>query len=89
MALDELLRAAAEPGKLLIFSGSGLSATSGMSTFSTRNGLYERARKQFKLSDGMKLFTYAFYKQRKADVQVGAGFHARAASCWDACTAAL
>lgn len=39
--------------------------------FSTKNGLYERARKKLKIQDGMKLFTYSFYKQRKADVQVG------------------
>lgn len=41
-----------------------------MSMFSTKNGLYERARKRFKIQDGMKLFTYSFYKQRKQDVQV-------------------
>lgn len=39
--------------------------------FSTRNGLYDRAKKRFKISDGMKLFSYGFYKQRKQDVQVG------------------
>ena len=37
--------------------------------FSTRNGLYERARKRFKIADGSKLFSYAFYRQRPADVQ--------------------
>lgn len=42
----------------------------GMSMFSTRNGLYERARKKFKIQDGIKLFTYSFYKQRRSDVQV-------------------
>eukprot|EP00798_Chlamydomonas_sp_ICE-L_P014139 gene14139-20102_t len=55
--------------KVVVFTGSGISATSGMSMFSTRNGLYERAKKRFKISDGIKLFTYSFYKQRRADVQ--------------------
>lgn len=39
--------------------------------FSTRNGLYERARRKFKVQDGIKLFTYSFYRQRRAEVQVG------------------
>lgn len=42
----------------------------GMSMFSTKGGLYERARKKFKISDGIKLFSYPFYKQRRLDVQV-------------------
>ena len=46
--------------------------------FSTRNGLYDRARKKFKIQDGIKLFTYSFYKQRRADVQV---LHARLPAC--------
>ena len=37
--------------------------------FSTRNGLYEKARKQFKITDGIKLFTYSFYKQNRESVQ--------------------
>jgi hypothetical protein len=41
-----------------------------MSMFSTRNGLYERARQRFKVTDGIKLFSYPFYKQRRMDVQV-------------------
>jgi len=41
----------------------------GMSMFSTRNGLYEKARKQFKITDGIKLFTYSFYKQHRESVQ--------------------
>jgi hypothetical protein len=40
-----------------------------MSMFSTKNGLYERARRQFKIQDGIRLFSYSFYKQRRADVQ--------------------
>jgi hypothetical protein len=42
----------------------------GMSMFSTKNGLYERARQRFKIQDGIKLFSYPFYKQRRMDVQV-------------------
>jgi hypothetical protein len=38
--------------------------------FSTKNGLYERARQRFKIQDGIKLFSYPFYKQRRMDVQV-------------------
>lgn len=43
----------------------------GMSMFTTKNGLYERARSKFKIQDGMKLFSYPFYKQRRKDLQVG------------------
>lgn len=39
--------------------------------FTTKNGLYERARQRLKISDGIKLFSYPFYKQRRNDVQVG------------------
>ncbi|KAJ9505491.1 hypothetical protein QJQ45_024632 [Haematococcus lacustris] len=41
-----------------------------MSTFTSRNGLYDRAREQFNVQDGMKLFTYSFFKQHRAKVQV-------------------
>lgn len=40
--------------------------------FTTKNGLYERARSKFKIQDGMKLFSYPFYKQRRKDLQVSA-----------------
>ena len=50
---------------IVVFSGSGLSATSGMSTFSTKGGLYERAQRQFKVNDGKLLFTYSFYSKHK------------------------
>lgn len=69
IGLEGFLDVASQAKKLVIFSGSGLSASSGMSMFTTKNGLYERARKRFKVSDGMKLFTYSFYKQHKLDVQ--------------------
>ncbi|GFH12855.1 deacetylase sirtuin-type domain-containing protein, partial [Haematococcus lacustris] len=40
-----------------------------MSMFTSRDGLYARARKQFKIQDGIRLFTYSFFKQRRAEVQ--------------------
>lgn len=43
---------------------------SGMSTFSTRGGLYEKAQKKFKLSDGKMLFTYTFFDRRRLEAQV-------------------
>lgn len=58
-AIDFVRLHGATMKKIILFSGSGLSASSGMSMFSTRNGLYDRARKQFKVSDGLKLFTYS------------------------------
>ena len=54
--------------RIVVFSGSGLSASSGMSMFSTKNGLYQRACKRFGISDGKKLFTWRFYDRQRADV---------------------
>eukprot|EP00775_Hariotina_reticulata_P003077 gene3077-3356_t len=68
-AIQSLLHLVETCERIIIFSGSGLSANSGMSMFSTRNGLYERARQRFKVTDGIKLFSYPFYKQRRMDVQ--------------------
>lgn len=58
--------------------------------FSTRNGLYERARQRFKVTDGIKLFSYPFYKQRRMDVQVRPGEQRRRQfkQQVDSCTAA-
>mmetsp|Transcript_5275 Transcript_5275/g.14718 ORF Transcript_5275/g.14718 Transcript_5275/m.14718 type:complete len:358 (+) Transcript_5275:163-1236(+) len=64
---QEVLDFARRCNKLVVFSGSGLSATSGMSTFTTPGGLYDRARKRFKLSDGKKLFNYSFFQKRRLD----------------------
>lgn len=47
-----------------------MAVCAGMSMFTTKNGLYERARSKFKIQDGMKLFSYPFYKQRRKDLQV-------------------
>ncbi|KAJ8602613.1 hypothetical protein CTAYLR_010193 [Chrysophaeum taylorii] len=54
---------------LLVMSGSGISASSGLATFSAADGLYERARKRFKLKHGMDLFQWWFYEERPADAQ--------------------
>ncbi len=56
----------------------------GMSTFSTKGGLYERAQKKYKLSDGKTLFTYTFFDRRRLEAQVcpwrlGAGAERRTA----------
>ncbi len=45
----------------------------GMSTFSTRGGLYERAQKRFAVQDGKKLFTYAFFEKQRLEAMVGTG----------------
>ncbi|CAL5224232.1 g6884 [Coccomyxa viridis] len=65
--LQAFLEASADCKRLLIFTGSGLSATSGMSTFSTRGGLYERAQKRFAVQDGKKLFTFAFFEKQRLE----------------------
>ena len=59
-----------------------LSVATGMSMFSTRNGLYDRARRRFKIQDGIKLFTYSFYKQRREEVQVRATLLSTLCDCW-------
>ena len=42
----------------------------GMSMFSTKGGLYERAQRRFKVQDGKKLFTYSFYEKQKLEAMV-------------------
>ena len=55
--------------RLLVFTGAGLSCSAGLSAFSDANGLYERARRRFGLSEGVKLFCYSFLLKRRADAQ--------------------
>ncbi|GLI64199.1 hypothetical protein VaNZ11_007381 [Volvox africanus] len=69
VTLDVVLNIVERCRHIILFTGSGISAASGMSMFTTSNGLYERARKKFKVQDGIKLFTYSFYRQRRAEVQ--------------------
>lgn len=54
---------------IVAVTGSGISAASGLSTFTSEGkaGLYERARKRFKLKDGMDLFQWKFYAERPYD----------------------
>lgn len=70
--------------RLIGFSGSGLSVDSGeciaclifqsvaagVSTFSCRNGLYQKVKERFNLSDGQKLFSFSFFEKRPNDAQV-------------------
>jgi len=42
-----------------------LCARPGMSTFSTKGGLYERAQRRYGVSDGKKLFTYTFFEKQR------------------------
>jgi len=66
----ELLKSSARTAeKIVVFSGSGLSATSGMSTFSTPGGLYARAKAKYQLASGKLLFTWPFYSKRKAEAE--------------------
>ena len=67
-AVARLAAAWAGARRIVVFSGSGMSASAGMSTFSTRGGLYERARRRFGLrGDGVELFTFGFFERRPAD----------------------
>mmetsp|Transcript_4228 Transcript_4228/g.17915 ORF Transcript_4228/g.17915 Transcript_4228/m.17915 type:complete len:213 (-) Transcript_4228:654-1292(-) len=84
MALDEL-KALYEKsrGKVIVFTGAGISVSSGLSAFSSKGGLYDRARKKFKVKDGMTLFSDRFYrKQTKEALQFFAelSLQARSAS---------
>ena len=59
------------PLRLVVFSGAGLSASTGMSTFSTPGGLYDRAKKALGLpasGDGSRLFHYRAFASRENDV---------------------
>lgn len=73
VGVEELVKAAIDatgqsrPPRILVFSGSGLSASSGMSTFSTKGGLYERAQRKFRLQDGKTLFTYGFFDKNRQE----------------------
>ncbi len=67
--IDLLKEYTRQSSKIVVFSGSGLSATSGMSTFSTKGGLYDVARQKYQLSDGKNLFTHSFYKRRKQEAE--------------------
>jgi NAD-dependent SIR2 family protein deacetylase len=51
--------------KVVVFTGAGVSNAAGLDTFSSREGgLYERARKKFKLKQGRELFHFSFLDTR-------------------------
>ena len=47
-----------------------LSCIAGMSTFSTKGGLYECAQKRYSVPDGKKLFTYSFFEKQRLEALV-------------------
>ena len=51
------------PRNILIFSGSGLSVPTGLSTFSTTGGIYQKAQQKYKLKKGSDLFHYRFFEK--------------------------
>eukprot|EP00892_Ulva_mutabilis_P011553 jgi/Ulvmu1/8770/UM048_0025.1 len=65
--LATLMDVASSARKIVVFSGSGLSASSGMSMFSTTHGLYAKAKKRFQLAKGKDLFTWSHFVKRRAD----------------------
>lgn len=54
---------------ILVVSGSGISASAGLSTYVNGAGVYERAAKRYKLKRGIELFNWAFYAARPRDSQ--------------------
>lgn len=50
--------------QLVVFTGSGISVSAGLSTFSSKQGLYAKAAKKFKLREGQELFRHRFLKSR-------------------------
>ena len=58
----ELCGILADPAtKVLVFTGSGISVAAGLSAFSTAGGLYEKARKRYKLKAGKVPAPCTFY----------------------------
>jgi NAD-dependent SIR2 family protein deacetylase len=55
--------------RCVVFTGAGFSASAGMSAFSDDNGLYERARKRYKLDTGVRMFYGSFFTSRPRDCQ--------------------
>ena len=67
-SLDDAARLLAHAARVLVVSGSGISAAAGLSTY-VNGGVYERARKKYKLRSGIELFNYGFYASRPRDCQ--------------------
>lgn len=68
--LDQFLGKVSSETKFLVFSGSGLSVDSGVPCFTSKTGLYERARRQFHLANGQHLFSFKFFKNHPREAQV-------------------
>lgn len=65
--ISSFLSIASESSRIIVFTGSGISASAGLSTFTSKGGLYERAMKRFKVKDGMKLFCNSHYRRHPKD----------------------
>ncbi len=58
-------------GEAVVSEANDVLCLPGMSTFSTKGGLYERAARRFGLADGMRLFSYAFFDKQRLEALVG------------------
>eukprot|EP00803_Ostreobium_quekettii_P008684 evm.model.scf_2800.2 EVM.evm.TU.scf_2800.2 scf_2800:12862-16964(-) len=68
-SVERFLEGAKRCRNIVVFSGSGLSATAGVSMFGTKGGLYDRFKRKFGVQDGKKLFTYAYYSKNAPTAQ--------------------
>ena len=66
---QQLLSLLGECESALIFTGSGVSASAGMSTFSAPGGLYEQARRRYGLDSGKRLFSWPFFAKHRPQAQ--------------------
>lgn len=53
--------------RVVVFTGAGISLSSGVSTFQGNGGLYALAAKQLGIKNGMDVFKYSFFKKRRSD----------------------
>ena len=68
VSLEDAARLVSESCRILVVSGSGISAAAGLSTY-VNGGLYERARKRYKLAKGIELFNWSFYAAKPRESQ--------------------
>lgn len=69
VTLEEARGLVASSRRILVVSGSGISASAGLSTYVNGGGVYERARKRYKLAKGIELFNWSFYEERPRESQ--------------------
>lgn len=62
---------------ILLVISEVCAALAGMSTFSTKGGLYERAQRRYGVTDGKKLFTYSFFEKQRLQALVRHTSHVR------------